>query len=234
LLVFAGAAAEFALNRAVDWLFVTNRLPNDPLGRLFSTVRYAQGIVFSDAAAAQRTLERINAAHAAVERQRGARIPAWAYRDVLYLLIDYSERAYELLHRPLTLAEKRELFETFLRVGTGLNIPDLPDNYLEWRLDRQLHLERDLAYSPYTQELYKRYRQHLGPWRYELLVQLQAALAPERVRELLRLGPAPLMAPALRLYGLFGVGELRSLAQWLLLPADYLEEVRQLDYAQAA
>jgi len=37
LLVFAGAAAEFALNRAVDWLFVTGALPRDPLGRLFST-----------------------------------------------------------------------------------------------------------------------------------------------------------------------------------------------------
>lgn len=37
LLVFAGAAAEFALNRAADWLFVTGALPRDPLGRLFST-----------------------------------------------------------------------------------------------------------------------------------------------------------------------------------------------------
>jgi hypothetical protein len=42
LLIFAGAAAEFALNRAVDWLFVTGRLPAHPIGRLFSTVRYAQ------------------------------------------------------------------------------------------------------------------------------------------------------------------------------------------------
>ena len=35
LLIFAGAAAEFALNRAVDWLFFTNRLPDDPIGRFF-------------------------------------------------------------------------------------------------------------------------------------------------------------------------------------------------------
>jgi hypothetical protein len=27
LLIFAGAAAEFALNKAVDWLFFTNKLP---------------------------------------------------------------------------------------------------------------------------------------------------------------------------------------------------------------
>lgn len=49
LLIFAGAAAEFALNRAVDWLFFTGNVPQDPIGRLFSTVRYAQEIVFADA-----------------------------------------------------------------------------------------------------------------------------------------------------------------------------------------
>lgn len=42
LLIFAGSAAEFALNRAVDWLFFTGKIPRDPIARLFSTVRYAQ------------------------------------------------------------------------------------------------------------------------------------------------------------------------------------------------
>ena len=31
LFIFAGAAAEFALNKAVDWLYFTGRLPADPL-----------------------------------------------------------------------------------------------------------------------------------------------------------------------------------------------------------
>ena len=233
LLIFAGAAAEFALNRAVDWLFFTNRIPTDPIGRLFSTVRYAQEIVFADEATAQQALSRINAAHAAVEGQRGARIPAWAYRDVLYMLIDYSERAYQMLHRPLSLAEKQDLYDVFYRVGTALQVTELPTNYAEWRVDRQLHLERDLVYSQYTAQLYERYQQHLGWWRYELVLQLQAALAPERVRQLLQLKPAPLIATSLRMYGLVGVGELRSLVQWLLLPANYLEDVRRLDYAGA-
>jgi len=48
LLIFAGASAEFALNKAVDWLYFTGRLPADPIGRLFSTVRYAQEIVFAE------------------------------------------------------------------------------------------------------------------------------------------------------------------------------------------
>ncbi len=231
LLVFAGAAAEFALNRAVDWLFFTGRIPSDPIGRLFSTVRYAQEIVFADEAGAREALERINAAHASVERRRGDRIPDWAYRDVLYMLIDYSERAHELLRRPLTLAEQHDLYDVFYRVGMGLHVQQLPASYAEWRIDRQLHLERDLVYSPQTAQLYEKYRQHLGWWRYRLVLRLQAALVPDYVRLLLKLEPMPLFTPALRAYGLFGVGGLRSMAQWLLLPADRLEDVRRLDYA---
>src|ERR1044071_6130540 len=101
LLIFAGSAAEFALNRAVDWLFFTGAIPRDPIGRLFSTVRYAQQIVFVDEERARQTLDRINAQHASVEHARGQTIPDWAYRDVLYMLIVFSERAYALFYRPL-------------------------------------------------------------------------------------------------------------------------------------
>ena len=48
LFIFAGSAAEFALNKAVDWLYFTGKLPADPLGRLFETVSYAREIVFSE------------------------------------------------------------------------------------------------------------------------------------------------------------------------------------------
>src|ERR671928_1704824 len=75
LLIFAGSAAEFALNRAVDWLFFTGEIPRDPIGRLFSTVRYAQEIVFVDEETARRTLNRINANHGSVEHQRRQTIP---------------------------------------------------------------------------------------------------------------------------------------------------------------
>ena len=59
LLVFAGSAAEFALNRAVDWLFFTGKLPGDPVGRLFATASYAQKIVFADELTASCTFDRI-------------------------------------------------------------------------------------------------------------------------------------------------------------------------------
>jgi hypothetical protein len=42
---------------------------------------------------------------------------------VRYLLIDYLERAHELLARPLTAGEQSDLYDVFYRVGTGLRIP---------------------------------------------------------------------------------------------------------------
>lgn len=230
LLVFAGSAAEFALNRAVDWLFFTGKLPRDPIGRLFATAGYAQGIVFAGEATAARTLERIRAAHEAVERQRGQRIPDWAHRDVLYMLIDYSERAHELLARPLTSAERDELYDVFRRVGTGLRIPNLPRTYAAWKADRERHLRFDLTYSDGTAALYAQYRRHLGRWRYELLLRIQSILAPDHVRGLLRLQRAAWLRPFVRLYPLLVRAGLRPVVQRVLMPAAHLSAVRALDH----
>src|SRR5882757_3529257 len=106
LLVFAGASAEFALNKAVDWLYFTGRLPADPLGRLFSTVAYSRKIIFSEMESALLAIDQITAIHTGVEKKRGTQIPDWAYRDVLFLLIGYSIRSFELLERKLSMAEK--------------------------------------------------------------------------------------------------------------------------------
>src|SRR5687768_13075708 len=230
LLVFAGSAAEFALNRAVDWLFFTGKLPGDPIGRLFSTATYAQQIVFADATTASRTLDRIRAVHAGVERQRGQHIPDWAHRDVLYMLIDYSERAHELLARPLSAAEQRELYDVFYRVGTGLQIADLPSTYAGWRADREVHMRRDLLNGDGTEDLYDRYRNQLGPWRYQVLLRIQAILCPEHVRGLLRLKRAEWLRPLLRFYAFLVRAGLRSLIHRVLMPSTYLPAVRGLDH----
>lgn len=229
LLIFAGSAAEFALNRAVDWLFFTGKLPGDPIGRLFATAGYAQDIVFADHQTASRTLDRIRAAHEAVESRRGQRIPDWAHRDVLYMLIDYSERAHELLARPLSGDEQSELYDVFYRVGTGLRIPDLPASYPAWKSDRERHLHRDLLRSDGTDALYTRYRNHLGPWRYRLLLRIQAVLAPGHVRGLLGLNPAEWLRPLLRVYPVMVRAGLRSTIQRLLMPSKYLGAVHGLD-----
>jgi uncharacterized protein (DUF2236 family) len=232
ILIFAGSAAEFALNRAIDWLFFTGRLPDDPIGRVFTTAAYARDIVFADATTAQRTLDRIRAGHQAVERKRGQTIPDWAHRDVLYMLIDYSERAHEALAGPLSTEQKADLYDVFLRVGSGLRIPDLPASYAQWTIDRDVHLRRDLIHGDLTDELYARYRKHLGPFQYELLLRIQSVLVPDHVREQLRLGRSEWMRPLLRLYPILGRAGLRSLIQRLLVPAQHLAAIRGLDYAR--
>jgi hypothetical protein len=229
LLIFAGSAAEFALNRAVDWLFFTGEIPRDPIGRLFSTVRYAQEIVFVDEEKAHRTLERINAQHARVEHERRQTIPEWAFRDVLYMLIDYSERAYALLNRPLTEDQKNELFDVFRRIGEALYIPQLPKTYAEWQEDRRRHLLRDLSYSKHTSMLYDAYRRHLGPWRYYLLLEVQALIVPNEVGRLLQLKSNALISALAQTYGIIGIGPLQSMVHTLLIPPRYWAEVRSFD-----
>lgn len=231
LLVFAGSAAEFALNRAVDWLFFTGKIPNDPIGRLFSTVRYAQEIVFADEDTARLTLGRINAIHGAVEHQRGQSIPDWAFRDVLYMLVDYSERAHRMLYGPLSPAERGELYAVFRRVGEGLNVKALPGSYEEWRDDRRLHMERDLAFSRHTALLYEHYRRHLGGWRYQILLGVQALLVPDLVRRLLRLRRRAVFSALVGGYAQMEVPGLRPLVRRLLVQPRYWGEVDKFDRA---
>lgn len=75
LFIFAGAAAEFALNKAVDWLYFTGKLPADPLGRLFSTVTYVRQIVFSELNEANIAIDKITSIHSAIEKSRNTAIP---------------------------------------------------------------------------------------------------------------------------------------------------------------
>ncbi len=234
LFIFAGAAAEFALNKAVDWLYFTGRLPADPLERLFSTVDYARQIVFADRTGAERAIDSIAAIHAAVEARRGQAIPDWAYRDVLFLLIAYSIRAFEVLEQPLTAPEREEIVAVFCRVGQRLGVPGLPTCYAAWQEARQQHLARDLAPSRYTADLYRQYRRHLGPLRYRLLRAMQGLVAPPPVREMLHLGRGAGLRPALALYR--GTRHL-ALSQWAksaMLPAEYRARIRALDGAPTA
>ena len=200
LFIFAGASAEFALNKAVDWLYFTGKLPADPLGRLFSTVAYARAIVFSENEAALQAIDKIAAIHTAVEEKRGSRIPDWAYRDVLFMLIGYSISAFELVERKLSEAEKEEAFDVFLRVGHRMGIKGLPSSFKEWRQMRAEHLQQDFAYSLLTENLYQQYKKHLGPIRYWLLRESQILVAPDHVRKLLGLRRFSLLRPVLAVY----------------------------------
>jgi hypothetical protein len=229
LFVFAGASAEFALNKAVDWLYFTGRLPADPLGRLFSTVMYARQIVFSEKEAAMKTIDKIAAIHTAVETSRGSQIPDWAYRDVLFMLIHYSVASFELLERKLTDAEKEEVFDVFYRVGSRMGLKGLPCNYREWLIMQQEHLQADLVKSHYTVDLYKQYKKHLGSVRYRILIESQKLVVPQRVNKLLKLGNFYWILPLLGLYKLSRKIKMDGVLKSLILPAAYQKQIKELD-----
>lgn len=229
LFIFAGASAEFALNKAVDWLYFTGRLPADPLGRLFSTVMYARRIVFAEEKAANKTIDAITAIHTGVENSRGSQIPDWAYRDVLFMLIHYSQASFELLERKMTEAEKEDLFDVFRRVGLRMALKELPKNYKEWQIMHIAHLQHDLVKSFYTNDLYKQYRRHLGWIRYTLLLESQQLVVPAHVKQLLQLRNFSWLTPMLSIYKLSRKIKMDGLLKSLVLPNAYKKQIKELD-----
>lgn len=231
LFIFAGAAAEFALNKAVDWLYFTGKLPADPLGRLFSTVSYARQIVFAPKEEAEKAIARIASIHTAVETARGSKIPDWAYRDVLFMLIHYSIAAFELLERKLTMEEKEDVYDVFFRVGKGMQIPDLPSSYIAWLPVREQHMKNDLARSHYTNDLFLQYKKHLGTFRYTVLKEGQLLVVPKKVASLLDFRKFSFLTPVVPLYKLSKRLKLEGIIKALLLPSAYKKEIHALDIA---
>lgn len=230
LFIFAGAAAEFALSKAVDWLYFTGRLPADPLGRLFSTVSYARMIVFSEKKEALRAIDSMAAIHSDVEKKRGATIPDWAYRDVLFMLIDYSIRAFEVLEHDLNIDEKKEVFQVFYRVGKRMGLNGLPESFEEWEKMRQEHIKQNLQHSHYTDDLFTQYRKHLGFMRYRILLEAQTLVVPEKVGKLLGLRSFSLLKPILGLYKMSRIIKADWLLKSLIMPPGYKKEIKALDH----
>ncbi len=229
LLIFAGAAAEFALNKAVDWLYFTGRLPADPLSRLFSTVSYARAIVFSEERVALQAIRAMGHAHAQVEFRRGAQIPDWAYRDVLFMLTDYSMRAYEALERTLSLQEKREVFAVFNKLGKAMGLQGLPTSLEEWQQMRSQHLEANLQLSTFTVDLFHQYRKHLGVVRYYLLLEAQVLVIPAPVRTMLGQHKHSLLRPLLNIYRWSKAWKADLLLKKFLFPRQYQRQIGALD-----
>jgi len=201
------------------------------LGRLFSTVKYARQIVFSEKETAHKVIDKISDIHSAVENSRGSQIPDWAYRDVLFMLIHYSQASFELLERKMTDAEKEELFDVFNRVGLRMALKGLPASYIEWTIMRNEHLHQDLAKSNYSIDLYKQYRKHLGWMRYHLLIESQKLVVPQYAKQLLNFGKYSLLTPIISIYKLSRKIKMDRFLKSLVLPAAYKKQIKDLDVA---
>lgn len=229
LFIFAGAAAEFALNKAVDWLYYTGKLPKDPLGRLFSTVSYARRIVFAPTVQAHQAIDIMRDIHINVEQNRGKTIPDWAYRDVLFMLIYYSIASYELLEKKLTNLEKEEIYNVFYRVGLRMGLKDLPIDYMEWLPVRNSHLMENLHNSEFTTDLFKQYKKHLGTIRFTILIGVQKIIIPKIAQEKLFKNNISFVKPLIHLYKVSKLLRMEKAIKNLLLPNDYKSQIKEID-----
>ncbi len=169
------------------------------------------------------------AIHSNVEMKRAAKIPDWAYRDVLFMLIDYSIRSFEILERAMTTEEKNEVFQVFIKIGKRMGLSGLPDTFDEWVTMRQAHLMKHLNRSDYTNDLFNQYRKHLGPIRYRVLLEAQSLVVPPRVHELLCFRKVSLLTPLIALYKVSRVLKMDWLLKAVILPSKYKNEIKAMD-----
>ena len=174
-------------------------------------------------------IDQITAIHKNVEKSRGAHIPDAAYLELLYMLIDYSIRAFELLEQKLTLAEKKEVYNVFYRVGERMELKGLATTYEEYLVSREKQLDSGLFYSRFTPDLYKKYKKHLGIIRYLVLKQAQVLVAPVQITQKLHLGKVRWLLPVLYVYKFFRLFKMENLLKTAILPTAYVSQVRDLD-----
>ncbi|MDO1445210.1 oxygenase MpaB family protein [Rhodocytophaga aerolata] len=229
LLFFAGGSAEFAAIKAVDWLFYTNRLPSSPIDRFFETMEFAQNVFLGKPDTSARSVKTINQIHKGVEKSRGMEIPQWAYKDVLFIILHYGERAHEVVFGPLSNQDRQSYFEAVMALGHHMHLQDLPQTYEQYLEQRKHHLMHDYEASPLTQELMQAYRKALGPVRYYLLTLVQACLIPQKINRVLGFSPNPLINFLLRMYHyLPGEGNKLRWIQAIILPVQYAGRLRKL------
>ncbi len=230
LFIFAGASAEFALNKQVDWLYFTGKLPGDPIGRLFSTLKYARYIIYKGEREAINSIDKINTIHHSVESSRGIKISNEGYQDVLYMLIYYSISSFELLERKLNNEEKDDIINTFNKIGTQMHIEDLPHDYAEWFKAYNYNLTANLKNSSFTSDLLKQYRKHLGLFRYFLLLDIQRMLVPAHVSKLLNLGRPKIVHRLIPVYRFIRKYPFHRYLILGMVPNKFKDQVRGMDH----
>jgi len=97
---------------------------------------------------------------------------------------------------------------------------------------RKSSTDENLLNGKFTKDLYKQYKKHLGWFRYLILKQSQILLVPERVNDLLGLGKNIFPWMMLELYKLSRILRIKGIIRNLIMPAEYKEEIAQLDQMQ--
>lgn len=104
------------------------------------------------------------------------------------------------MERKLSKAEKEEVFDVFYSVGNRMDIKGLPGTFDEWEEMRERQLHKNLQRSCYTNDLFRKYRKHLGFVRYRVLIETQTLIVPQSVRKMLGFRRFSLLKPFIGLY----------------------------------
>src|SRR4051812_23415106 len=180
LLIYAGAAAEFALNPESHWLFYTGKLPSDPLHRFAATLRYQRKLFFLPQEGVRAMARRIKDIHRDVEEKRSREqgeitISDQAYLQVFSMLIEYGILGYEYLHRrKMTHEEKETYFDDMRAIALMMEIQDFPRDYARYLTRRTRMVIRELQSNVFTPKLMDAYRKGLPLFCYWVLRQFQA------------------------------------------------------------
>ena len=180
LLIYAGAAAEFALNPENHWLFYTGKLPSDPLHRFASTLRYQRKLFFMPQEGVRALAGRIKDLHRDVEEKRSREqgeitISDEAYLQVFSMLIEYGILGYEYLHRrKMSHEEKETYFDDIRSIALMMGIQDFPEDYTHYLSRRTQMVISELHCNGFTPKLMHAYRKSLPPFCYWGLRQFQA------------------------------------------------------------
>jgi len=147
----------------------------------------------------------------------------------MFMLINYSIRSYEILHRALCTEEKTEVFDVFRRVALRMELGDFPSDLEEWEAQRESHLQENLIYSNFTADLYRQYKKHLGYIRFQLLKQAQAMVCPNRVRLLLQQSQLLWLKPVISFYKITRQLKVNHWLRNVILPKAYKFQTQHLD-----
>ncbi len=225
MLIFAGASAEFCLNPAVDWLFFTNKLPSHPIDRMFSTINYARKIMFSEESQAIHIIQNINQIHGNIEFLRKNKIGNVAYLGVIYMLINYSIVAFEILKRPLSEFEKESIYQAFKKIAFYMHISQMPTNYTQYQVAYFAYEKNYLIKNEFTSKLKKAYRKSLGLIKYSLLKTVQSAIISKEIALKTKIRKSYLPILLLKIYSKCLPLSIRLYLLRLLLPIKYHKEL---------
>jgi hypothetical protein len=113
-------------------------------------------------------------------------------------------------------------------MGTHMGLEALPGKYLEWCADREVHLQRDLIKSRHTDDLFLKYKVHLGLARFTIMKEVQAALLPVHVKQLLSLHSVAPLGYILSFYKSVRKLAIIGRIQFWLLPLQYRKQLLEI------